>query len=60
MIDFDEYEILPNRIFVINPKQVHNWSYSSDTCGYTLLIDEPFAKNLNIDFSFPLNRFTTR
>ncbi|ASE61014.1 helix-turn-helix domain-containing protein [Chryseobacterium indologenes] len=53
VIDFDEHEILPNRIFAINPKQVHNWNYSSDSCGYTLLIDEPFAKHLNIDFSFP-------
>ncbi|MGV0827732.1 helix-turn-helix domain-containing protein [Empedobacter brevis] len=53
VIDFDEYEMLPNRIFAINPKQIHNWNYSTDSCGYFLLIDEPFAKHLNIDFSFP-------
>ncbi|WP_312923194.1 helix-turn-helix domain-containing protein [Empedobacter brevis] len=53
VIDFDEYEMLPNRIFAINPKQIHNWNYSTDSCGYFLLIDEPFAKHLNIDFSLP-------
>lgn len=53
VIDFDEYEIQPNRIFTINPKQIHYWSYSTDSCGYFLLIEEPFAKQLNIDFSFP-------
>lgn len=53
VIDFDEYEILPNRIFTINPKQIHNWNYSIDSCGFFLLIEEPFAKHLNINFSFP-------
>lgn len=53
VIDFSEYKIHPNRIFTVNPKQIHNWNYSSDSCGYTLLIDEPIAKHLNIDFSFP-------
>lgn len=53
VIDFDEYEILSNRIFTINPKQIHNWNYSDDSCGYFLLIEEHLAKHLNIDFSLP-------
>lgn len=53
VIDFDEYEILSNRIFTINPKQIHNWNFSSDSCGYFLLIEEHLAKHLNIEFSFP-------
>lgn len=53
VIDFDEYEILSNRIFTINPKQIHNWNYSVDSRGYFLLIEEHLAKHLNIDFSFP-------
>ena len=53
VIDFEEYEILSNRIFTINPKQIHNWNYSLDSCGYFLLIEEHLAKHLNIDFSLP-------
>jgi len=53
VIDFNEYEIMPTRIFAVNPKQIHNWNYSTDSCGYFLLIEEPLAKHLNIDFSFP-------
>ncbi|MDM1047664.1 AraC family transcriptional regulator [Sphingobacterium hotanense] len=53
VIDFNEYEISANRIFTINPTQIHNWKYSTDTCGYFLLIDAPNAKQLNIDFTNP-------
>lgn len=53
VIDFNEYDIQPNRIFTINPKQIHNWSYSTDSLGYFLLIEESFAKQLNLDFVFP-------
>nr|WP_294896017.1 AraC family transcriptional regulator [uncultured Pedobacter sp.] len=53
IIEFEEYEILSNRIFTINPKQIRYWNYSDDSCGYFLLINEHFAKHLNIDFSFP-------
>ena len=53
VIDFDEYEIFPNRVFTINPKQIHNWNYSVESCGYFVLIEEHLAKQLNIDFSFP-------
>ncbi|MDV7695518.1 AraC family ligand binding domain-containing protein [Chryseobacterium soli] len=59
VIDFDEYEILPNRIFTINPVQIHNWNYSIDSQGYFLLIEKHFAKQMNIDFSFPFVDLTT-
>ncbi len=53
VIDFKEYEIYPDRIFSINPKQIHNWNYSIDSCGYFILIDSPNAKQLNVDFNYP-------
>ncbi|MGE0076396.1 MAG: helix-turn-helix domain-containing protein [Bacteroidales bacterium] len=53
VIDFDEYDILPNRIFTTNAKQIHNWNYSVDSCGYYLVLDEHLAKQLKIDFTSP-------
>ncbi|HEY5507309.1 MAG TPA: AraC family transcriptional regulator [Paludibacter sp.] len=53
VIDFSEYEILPNRIFTINPKQIHNWSYSMNSEGYFLMIEEHLARQLNIHFDSP-------
>uniref|UniRef100_F4CE68 Transcriptional regulator, AraC family n=1 Tax=Sphingobacterium sp. (strain 21) TaxID=743722 RepID=F4CE68_SPHS2 len=53
VIDFDEYEILPNRVFMMNPKQIHNWNYSMDSRGYFLLIEEPLARQLDVEFSNP-------
>ncbi|WP_282088932.1 helix-turn-helix domain-containing protein [Aquimarina algiphila] len=38
VIDFDEYKIKPDRIFLMQPKQVHNWSYSKGSKGFTLVI----------------------
>ncbi len=53
VIDFDEFEIKPNRIFTIRPKQIHNWNYSLDTKGYFIVFAEHLAKELNIDFHSP-------
>lgn len=53
VIDFNEYEIIPNRIFMINPKQIHNWNYSIDCKGYFLLIEEHLVEHLQLDFTFP-------
>lgn len=53
VIDFEEFEIKPSRIFTVSPKQVHNWSYSLDSRGYFIIIAEHFAKELNIDFHSP-------
>lgn len=53
VIDFFEYEIRPNRIFAISPKQIHNWNYSRDSRGYFVLIDQSLALQMKIDFSSP-------
>lgn len=42
VIDFEEYEIKPNRLFLMHPQQVHNWSYSKKSKGYILVIDKHF------------------
>ncbi len=31
VIDFEEIEVLPNRLFILNPAQVHFWKLNSDT-----------------------------
>ena len=31
VIDFEEYEVKPNRLFIINPLQVHFWKLNSHT-----------------------------
>lgn len=31
VVDFEEVEVLPNRLFIINPSQVHFWKLDSDT-----------------------------
>lgn len=33
-IDFDTFEIQPNRLFVLKPGQVHSWQLSDDIEGY--------------------------
>lgn len=53
VIDFEEYEIKPDRIFFVNPKQVHNWDYSENCCGYILTIDCSLGEDLNINCLFP-------
>lgn len=53
VIDFEEYEICPQRIFTINPRQIHNWEYSAETQGYFILMETSFAQQYNIDFSTP-------
>lgn len=53
VIDFEEFEIKPSRIFTVSPKQVHNWSYSMDSRGYFIVFAEHLAKELNIAFRSP-------
>jgi len=43
VIDFKEYEIMPNRIFMMNPGQIHNWSYENNTKGFILLFDKYYC-----------------
>ncbi|MBN1180992.1 MAG: helix-turn-helix domain-containing protein [Bacteroidales bacterium] len=52
VIDFKEYEIIPNRMFLMNPGQIHNWSYSSNTKGYILLVDKFFFQFENYNMPF--------
>jgi len=53
VIDFEEFEIKPNRIFTMNIHQVHNWSYSLDSKGYFTLINPILAQELHLDFNQP-------
>lgn len=53
VIDFSECEILPSRLFTVNPKQVHNWSYSENCRGYVLVFEEYIGRELNMQFSSP-------
>ncbi|SHK43359.1 AraC-type DNA-binding protein [Flagellimonas taeanensis] len=50
VIDFEEYEIKHNRLFLMRPKQVHNWSYSKNSNGYIAVFDKHLLKELTIDF----------
>lgn len=59
VIDFSAYELLPNRIFTMNPHQVHNWEYSQNAQGFFILIAPALATELSLHFSAPytdLNR----
>ncbi|MCR9229119.1 MAG: AraC family transcriptional regulator [Flavobacteriaceae bacterium] len=51
VIDFEEYEIKHNRLFLMRPKQVHNWSYSKNSNGYIAVFDKHLLKEVT-DFSF--------
>lgn len=48
VIDFDEYDIQPDRIFFVNPTQIHNWDYSENSEGYIITIDETLSEGLII------------
>ncbi len=49
VIDFEEYKIQSNRLFLTKPKQIHNWSYSKDTKGYILVFDKHIIQNLSLE-----------
>nr|WP_140960313.1 AraC family transcriptional regulator [Flavobacterium jejuense] len=49
VIDFEEYEIKPNRLFFMQPKQVHNWSYSKESQGYILVFDAHFISEIPLE-----------
>lgn len=44
VIDFKEHPIVPNRVFIMVPGQIHNWSFSEHTQGFILLFDKFFAQ----------------
>ena len=53
VIDFHEYEIKPNRLFVVNTKQIHNWDYSESSKGYILMTDAVLGLELDVNCSVP-------
>ena len=53
VVDFEEYDIKPDRIFLVNPRQIHNWDYSENSKGYILTVDQSLGADLHIDYSFP-------
>ncbi len=53
VIDFQEYEIRPNRVFLVNPQQIHNWSYSDDAEGYFLMAEADAATDIRPDILVP-------
>lgn len=50
VIDFEEYKIKHNRLFLMRPKQVHNWSYSKNSNGYIIVFDKHLLKEIT-DFA---------
>lgn len=53
VIDFKEYEIKPQRLFLVNTKQIHNWDYSSNSKGYILMLDAVVGAELGINTIAP-------
>ncbi|WP_317133542.1 AraC family transcriptional regulator [Aquimarina algicola] len=51
VIDFEEYEIKHDRLFLMQPKQVHNWSYSKNSKGYIVVFDKHLLKEPTIEFT---------
>lgn len=49
VIDMQEYDIVPNRMFLVSPKQIHNWDYSQNSEGYILICDSTLALELNLN-----------
>ncbi|TSE07331.1 AraC family transcriptional regulator [Aquimarina algiphila] len=49
VIDFEDYEIKNNRLFLMQPKQVHNWSYSKGTNGFIIILDSFFENILPVE-----------
>ena len=48
IIDFTEYPIVPNRVFLTSPEQIHNQQYNNSTKGYVLMFDNAVATQLGI------------
>ncbi len=53
VIDSEEYEIKPQRVFYVAPKQVHNWSLYDNTQGYIIFIDQLAGLEMNLNYAFP-------
>jgi AraC family transcriptional regulator, transcriptional activator of pobA len=53
VIDSEEYEIKPQRVFYVAPKQIHNWSFYDKSQGYFIAIDLSAELDMSINFAFP-------
>lgn len=53
VVDSEEYEIKPQRVFYVAPKQIHNWSFYDDSQGYIIFIDQLAGLDINLSYSFP-------
>ncbi|MCD7935450.1 MAG: AraC family transcriptional regulator [Tannerellaceae bacterium] len=53
VIDFEEYEIKPDRVFFVSPKQIHNWDYSENCKGYILTVDSTLGGEFKLSDTFP-------
>lgn len=52
VIDYDEFEIKPNRIFYVAPLQIHNWSLYENIRGYVFFINPKVELGLNFEGTF--------
>lgn len=53
VLDSEEYDIKPQRVFYVAPKQVHNWSLYDGTQGYIIFIDQQTGLEMNLTYGFP-------
>lgn len=53
VIDSEEYEIKPQRVFYVAPNQIHNWSFYDNCQGYFVAIDLSAESDMEINFAFP-------
>ncbi|MCK9207878.1 MAG: AraC family transcriptional regulator [Salinivirgaceae bacterium] len=60
VVDFEELEVLPNRLFIVNPSQVHFWKLNSDTDISLVQFSESVLHFDNLsgsDFLSPISLF---
>lgn len=53
VVDFTEYAISSNRLFLNSPQQIHNWTFFRNVKGYILMFDKIVAAQLGIYFLSP-------
>ena len=41
-IDFTDYEVAPNTMFIVSPGQIHQWNVSNDVDGFILFFTKEF------------------
>lgn len=51
LIDFNSYDVIPNKIFFMRPDQVHSWRLDENTEGYVINFSTTFFDQLKINSS---------